>query len=98
MLPLLLLGCSSSSSDFVLDEATWDPAVVPAKDGVYVNLPAADQLVRVASDGTVAQVDLTGASVDRMTLAPDQETILVSASWPVCADPDPHVKLVSDCN
>lgn len=103
-LPLLLLaaGCNPwnlpSNGSFYLDEPTWDTNVVAASDGVYVSLPAGDALVRVKSDGSWDTVDLRGAGVDRMVLAPDGETVLTWTSWPVCADPDPKIKLVSDCN
>ena len=80
-----------------LDLATWDPEVVSATDGVYVRLPAAGQLARVKPDGSTTLVGLDGASPDRMILAPDDETVLVFASWPVCDDDDPEIKVVEDC-
>ncbi len=103
-LPLLLLAAACnpwdlpSNGSFYLDEPTWDEDVVAASDGVYVSLPAGDALVRVQADGTWTQVDLRGASADRMVLAPDGQTVMTWTSWPTCADEDPKVKLVSDCN
>ncbi|MES2640294.1 MAG: hypothetical protein V4850_12445 [Myxococcota bacterium] len=97
----LLSGCEPwdlpGNSTGYLDASTWDPAVVPAADGVYVRLPAAGDLVRVKPDGSFAAVDLAGASADRMVLAPDDETILAFVSWPVCSDDDPGIVYVDEC-
>jgi hypothetical protein len=79
------------------DDATWDPEVVAAEDGVYVRLPSAGELVRVKTDGTWAAVDLDGASPDELVLAPDGVTLLVPASWYVCEDDDPRIEYPSDC-
>lgn len=103
MTPLLLLvGCSAwnlpDGGYFELGASAWDPAVVAATDGVYIALPAAGALVRVTPDGQWDPVDLDGARVDRMQLAPDGHTLLTWTSWPVCADDDPHIQLVSDCD
>ncbi len=95
-LPLALAGCipdgGSVSSDFA-----WDPAVLAARDGVYVRLPAAGRLVRVQTDGSSAEVDLNGASPDTLTLVPGGDTVLVHASWPICDTTHKNVKYVSDC-
>jgi hypothetical protein len=80
-----------------LDAPSWDPAVVAASDGVYVRLPAAGRLARVKPDGTFDTVDLGGASPDRMTLAPDDETLLTFVSWPTCRDDDPAIVYVDEC-
>jgi DNA-binding beta-propeller fold protein YncE len=98
---LLLAGCEPwnlhTHGSNEVDDALWDPSVLSATDGVYVRLPHARELLRVASDGTFAAVDLDGAAVDRMVLAPDQETVLAFASWPVCNDDDPKVVYVDEC-
>lgn len=99
MLLLSLLACGWNLPQVgttSLDDDPWDPAVVSAKDGVYVRLPLAGDLVRVTRDGYAA-VDLDGASPDRMVLAPDGETLLVFASWPICDDDDPKIVYVEDC-
>lgn len=98
---LALAGCNAwnlpDDNYAWLDAATWDPAVVAAKDGVYVRLPQAGLLVRVDKDGTTTPVDLDGAAPESLLLAPDQETLLVRATWPICTDDDPKIKHLSDC-
>ncbi len=80
-----------------LDHAPWDPNVISAADGVYVRLPQAGQLLRLAPDGSATPVDLNGASPDRLTLAPDNETVLAFVSWPICRDDDPRMVYVDEC-
>lgn len=100
MLLLSLLACNPWNLPQVgqtwLDEETWDPAVVSARDGVYVRLPAAGDLVRVTAEGWTS-VELNGAEPDRMVLAPDGETLFVFSSWPVCEDDDPDIRYIEDC-
>ncbi len=94
-LPLAtLVGCNSGF--YTSSDLAWDPAVLAAKDGVYVRLPAAGKLARVTSDGAYAEVDLNGASPDSMTLVPGGDEVIVHASWPIC-DTARKVKWVSDC-
>lgn len=100
---LLLLAVGCNPWDLPDDDSryvnlpNWDSNVVSAADGVYVRLPAAGALARVKTDGTFDLVDLDGASPDRMVIAPDGETVLAFASWPVCDDLDADIELVSDC-
>ena len=100
MIPLLLLGCNLwdlPDGGYQYIDATWDPSVVAAKDGVYVRLPHAGQLVRVTPDGTWSQVDLDGASPEKLIATDDGNGVFVISSWPVCADTDPLVVAVDDC-
>jgi hypothetical protein len=102
-LPLLLLAACEpwnlpSPAYHSVDLPAWDPDVVSAADGVYVRLPQAGDLVRIAPDGAVTPVDLLGASPDRMTLAPDDATILAYTSWPTCRDDDPKIVYVDECD
>jgi len=102
-LPLLLLAACHpwdlpGNGTFYLDEPTWNAEVVAASDGVYVSLPAADQLVRVRSDSSWSVVDTRGAQVERMALAPDGATVLTWLSWPICDDTDPKIDLLSECD
>ena len=98
LLPMLagLAGCVPDHGGTESD-ISWDPAVLAAKDGVYVRLPAAGKLVRVTQDGDWAEVDLNGASPDSLTLVPGGGQVLVHASWPICDSTRKHIKYVSDC-
>ena len=100
--PLLAGGCDpfgamDGRSSYWLEGPAWSPDVVAAIDGLYVQLPEAGQLVRVTDDGGYTMVDLDGATPVRVVPTPDGEQVLVFARWPICADPDPKIKLVSDC-
>jgi hypothetical protein len=101
MFLLLLNACDPwafpDGGTLELPDEAWDPDVVAAEGGVYVRLPAAGALARVKDDGTWSEVGLDGATPERMVLAPDDETLLVFASWPVCADDDPEIVNVEDC-
>jgi hypothetical protein len=95
---LALLACTTGdTAESWLPAATWDTAVIPAADGVYVRLPHAQALARVTPDGKVSTVDLGGANPDRILPAPDGQALLVFASWPVCDDDGEDVVLVTDC-
>jgi hypothetical protein len=94
---LALLACTDSSPSVSLSLPTWDPAVLAAADGVYARLPHARALARVKKDGSSTRVDLDGATPERLILAPDRQTLLVFASWPVCEDPDEDILLETDC-
>lgn len=100
-LALALAGCEPwtlpDNGYTSIEGPTWDPVVTAAKDGVYVRLPAARALAEVRPDGTWATVDLDGATPDSLLLAPDGETLLVRASWPICTDDDPKIVTRSDC-
>lgn len=101
LFPLLLVGCDpfshwpDNSSEYV--DPLWDDEIVAASDGLYVSLPHAGKLVFVSLDGGASEVDLLGASPLRMTLAPDQQSLLVTSTWTVCDDDDPDIREVSDC-
>lgn len=82
----------------VYGDASWDPEVLAAKDGVYVRLPSAGKLIRVTTDGSYAEVDLGGAQPDTLTLVPGGDAVLVNASWPVCESTKPNLKFLSDCD
>lgn len=101
MLTLLALGACTwnlpSGGYNSWDAPLWDADIVSAADGVYVTLPASEQLVRVLPDGTWSAVDMNGAGPDQVTLAPDQETLLVATSWTTCRDDDPDIVYVEDC-
>lgn len=102
MLLLTLIACNPWSfpddAEKYVDDQPWDPNVVAAEDGVYVRLPLAGDLVRIAPDGTWATVDLDGASPDRVIASEDGTTVLVYASWPICEDDDPKIRYVRDCD
>lgn len=81
-----------------LDGQLWDPSTATAtQDGVYLALPNAHALARVAANGDTALVDLMGAEVVRLQETPDGTSVVVFDRWPICEDPDPDIKLVEDC-
>lgn len=102
LIPLLLTGCDAFErwpDDYLyVDQALWDPEIVAADDGLYVRLPHAGKLVHVGADGVAEEVDLGGAHPARITLAPDQHSLLVNSAWYVCDDDDPKIKTVYDCD
>lgn len=99
LLPLALLaGCAGDQGGWGADGPLWDPNVIATNDGVYVRLPVAGRLVRVAQDGHYDVVDLDGAAPDDIVLAPDQSTLIVKASWSICNDDDPKIRTISDCD
>lgn len=101
LLPLLLSACHPferwPSDDLYIEDALWDPEIIAATDGLYVRLPHAGKIVHVSTDGAVQDVDLGGAHAVRMTLAPDQQSLLVNSAWTVCDTDDERVETVSDC-
>ena len=84
LLPLMLAGCDPferwpDDSNYVEDDL-WDTEIIAASDGIYVRLPHAGKLVHVTEAGEVAEVDLGGAHPVRVTLAPDQQSLLVNST------------------
>jgi len=80
-----------------LGEALWDPEVVSTGDGVYVRLPRAGDLLRVAPDGSAEGVDLGNTQPTRMVLAPDGETLLVFSTGWTCDTEDEDIETVEQC-
>jgi hypothetical protein len=80
-----------------LDEPLWDDQVIAAADGLYVRLPHAGALVRVATDGTVTPVDLGGAEPVSMALGPDDATLVVFQDLTSCVTDEDDVDELSEC-
>lgn len=100
MLPLLLLGCDPwtlPEGENAHVESLWDTDVVAAADGVYVRLPHAGRLVRVAADGSWSEVNLDGASPGKLLPTADGSGVFLAATWPICDDDDPLIEFVDDC-
>ncbi|HNH45859.1 MAG TPA: hypothetical protein PKY30_02415 [Myxococcota bacterium] len=102
LLPLLLLGgCNPWNIDpnnsTSLNAALWDPNVATLNDGAYVRLPHAGKLLRITPSGEVTEVDLRGASPQKLVEVADNDSLLVTATWQVCEDDDPKIKRVEDC-
>lgn len=104
LLPLLALGCDRfghwpDTHSPYLEDSLWDADLISATDGLYVRLPYAGDLVRVDNGtGEASAVDLGGATPLRLTLAPDDATLLVADTWVVCKSDDPDIETVSDCD
>ena len=101
-LAVLLTACDPWSRwpdhNGYIDDPLWSDDLLASSDGLYVRLPASDDLVLVdPSSGEARPVDLGGAEVIDMTLAPDQRSVLVTSKWMVCEDDDPKIKVPSDC-
>jgi len=95
-------GCSPwgrlpSEGYLTLDEPLWDDGVVAAADGMYVRLPRAGSLIRLSEEGEAQEVDLGGASVESLSLAPDGRTLVVFDTWPVCETDEPEVGSREEC-
>jgi DNA-binding beta-propeller fold protein YncE len=104
LLPLVLMSCDPfnnlpNNADWYLDEPLWDADVAAAIDGIYVRLPAAGELIRIADGGAVTLVDLDGARPTRLLPVPGDADgrLLVFAEWPSCPDDDPEIITVDDC-
>ncbi len=103
LIPLLLVGCDPWSRwpddvDTGFDEPLWSDEVIAADGGLYVTLPHADTLVFVPDSGAeAAPVDLGGATPVRMTLAPDNQSLLVTSRWVICEDDDEEIDELAEC-
>ena len=91
------VGCEGYPSYEGGDGNLWDTAIAPASDGIYINLPAVGDLIRVSLDG-VSVVDLKGATPERLVASPDGSKVLVFASWLECKDESEDVVYPSDCD
>ena len=93
-----LAGCGLQTGNTYLGEALWNPEVIGAADGIYIQMPYIGGLIRVKEDGTVTQVDLKGANPSRMIRNPDGSKLLVFSQWAQCKDDAEEIVLVSDCD
>lgn len=75
----------------------WDTNVASANDGIYINLPFADELIRVNAAG-ISVVDLDGAIPNRLVESPDGSQVLVFANWEECKDDDSDIVYPEDCD
>lgn len=94
VIPLAALtGCSWNrlpDGQFTgLDGAVWAPdEAVATSAGLYVRLPYAGRLVRIAPSGTVDEIDFGRARVSRIAAAPDGETVVAFVDEYFCAPDD----------
>lgn len=96
MSTLLLAACTQQGSLY-LDKELWDVDMVPAVDGVYISLPASEELIRLQDDSTWTEVDLQGAVASHMVPSPDGSSVLVFADWKECPDDDTDIIYEEDC-
>ena len=82
----MLSACETYQADYREGEL-WDTNVASANDGIYINLPFADELIRVNAGG-ISVVNLDGAVPSRLVESPDGSQVLVFASWQECKDDD----------
>ncbi len=99
---LLLAGCNvwddlPGDHNNTLDDTLWSEDITAASDGLYVRLPRAGELVRVAPDGTTATVGLGHARPKQVILAPDTETLLVFTDAFHCDSDDDKITTVEEC-
>ena len=92
----LLSACETYQSDTRSGEL-WDTNVASANDGVYINLPYAENLIRVNASG-ISIVDLDGAIPNRLVESPDGSQILVFATWQECKETDSDIVFPEDCD
>ena len=92
----LLSACETYQADY-RDGALWDTNVASANDGIYINLPFADELIRVNTGG-ISVVDLDGAVPTRLVESPDGSQVLVFASWQECKEDDSDIIFPEDCD
>ena len=95
---LALTGCAVQSNSMYFDQPFWNPEVVGATDGIYIQMPYIGGLIRVKDDGSVSLVDLNGANPQKMIRNPDGSKLLVFSQWAQCKDDDEEIVLVSDCD
>lgn len=108
LLSLLVLatGCGwsnlpSQHSSFI-DAPIWDAAnPIATSDGVYVRLPYSGGLALVHPDGRFQAVDIGPGNVSRLSLAPDQATLLAFIERFQCDEDDAKelkkMEFVQDC-
>lgn len=105
LLALLALSCGWNLPDqqsTTLDEPLWDAAgAVATGRSLYVRLPYAGALVRLAPGEEPELVDLGEGRVTRIAAAPDGETVVAFVERYLCEPDDPRearrVQTLDDC-
>ena len=108
LIPLALLGVTACGWNALPDqneryiETLWDAdGAVAAVDGLYVRLPHAGQLARVAPGGEAQSIDTGPGRVVRTSLAPDQSTVIAFVERYRCTEDDPReardIAVPEDC-
>ena len=92
----LLSACETYQADY-REGALWDTNVASANDVIYINLPFADEVIRVNAGG-LSVVNLDGAVPSRLVESPDGSQVLVIAIWQECKDDDSDIVFPEDCD
>jgi hypothetical protein len=84
------------------DRPLWDPdTIVASSDGVYARLPQSGGVALVRPDGTFAQIDTRNGLVTRLSLTPDEQTVIAFVDRYFCEEDDPrelrHIDDIDDC-
>jgi hypothetical protein len=107
--PLAVLALTACGWDHLPDGSfveregpLWNPdRVLAAEDGLYIPLERARRLVRIDGSGVATEVDLGGALLDQVTLAPDGRTVVATVREFRCVADDPRelrgVDTLDDC-
>lgn len=102
----VLAGCAGwnnlpNQEEIFAFDALWDPHnALPTADGLYVRLPSAGGLALLQKNGTSQRVELGEGRVQRVTVAPDGETVVAFVDRYTCEPRDPDDKpprLADDC-
>lgn len=85
-----------------LNQPLWDANTpIPTADGVYISLPRSGGVALVRPDGQFAQVDIGAGSISKLSLAPDQSTLMGFIERVSCKEDDTRelkkMKFVQDC-
>ena len=108
LLSLIVLsaGCGwanlPDTDNTYLEEPIWDAAnPISTTDGVYVRMPLSGGLTLVQPNGQFRTVDIGQGEVNRIQLAPDNQTVLAFVNEYRCDEDDPRelkkMEFVRDC-
>ena len=85
-----------------LTDPLWDPStVVATQSGLYVQLTQAGQLVHIRADGTYKRIETGQGRVSKLSLSPNQTTVVAFIDSYQCDEDDPremkHIDSLEDC-
>ena len=85
-----------------IPEPLWDASTpIASADGVYISLPRSGGIALVQPNGQFSQIDIGAGAISKLSLAPDQSTLMGFIERVSCKEDDERklkkMKYVHDC-
>jgi len=85
-----------------ISTSLWDANTpIATEDGIYISLPRSGGVALIRSNGTFDRIDIGAGAISKLSLAPDQSTLMGFIERVSCKEDDPRklkkMKFIQDC-